>query len=159
MANLNRIQLIGNLGHDFELKHTQGGVACGTVSLAVTESYKGRDGEPAKRTEWFRLSLFGPLPGSIGKYLKKGRLIYADGRVQTREYETEDGEKRRISEVRVRNIQLLSPPPAAGAGGEADETPTPPREITEVPPELSDQAAAEAADATDAIDVEATPDI
>lgn len=144
MATLNRVTLIGNLGQDFELRHTKtAGVACGSVSLAMTEKYKGSDGEPAEHTEWIRVTLFGRLAANVGRYLTKGRLIFVEGSLRTRDYETVDGEERRITEVRARNIQLLGRPPQRdGAAGDGDGTAeadaaaealTPPSDVTEVP--------------------------
>ena len=150
MATLNRVQLIGNLGQDFELRHTlTAGVACGSVSIAMTEKYKGTDGELKEHTEWIRVTLFGRLAATIGKYLTKGRLILVEGSLRTRDYETAEGEQRRITEVRARNIQLLDRPPQRegdepGADGAGDDAAladlTPPADVTEIP--IEDVAAA-----------------
>ena len=156
MANLNRVELIGNLGQDFELRHTRNGVACGSFSMAMTERYKNAAGELQEHTEWARVSIFGKLAVTIKDFLKKGRQVYVEGPMRTRDYETAEGEKRRITEVRARNVQLLGPAPqstssVAGAGNpDAGKALTPPDDVRAVPVEEI---------ATEAVDIDEADDI
>jgi len=110
MASLNKVQLIGNLGKDPEVRYTQQGTAVASLSLATTSNFKNKDGVWEDRTEWHRVTLWGRLAELSGEYLAKGKAVYIEGRLQTREYE-KDGSKRYSTEVVGEQIQFLSPKP------------------------------------------------
>ena len=111
MANLNKLQLIGRLGKDPELRYTTSGTARCTFSLAV-EAYRKED-QP-KHTEWFNIIAWARQGEVLAEYLKKGSLVYIEGEVETREYE-KDGQRRRWTEVKVRQFQFLDSKPREGA--------------------------------------------
>ncbi len=105
--SVNKVILVGNLGKDPELRYTPSGVAVATFSLATTERYKDRDGNPQKKTEWHNIVVWRQLAEICGKYLHKGKQIYVEGKIQNRSYEDRDGNKRYISEVVVNEMQML----------------------------------------------------
>jgi len=108
MAQLgvNRITLIGNLGQDPKLNHTENNRAVCNFSLAVNEQYHSGD-EKIERTEWFRIVTFNALAEVCHQYLTKGRVVYIVGRVQTRRYEDRDGVERSVTEVVANVMKML----------------------------------------------------
>jgi single-strand DNA-binding protein len=129
MASLNKVMLIGNLGRDPEVRYTASGQAVASFTLATTEKFKNKSGEWEDRTEWHRVTLWARLAEIAGEYLSKGKTVYIEGRLQTREYE-KDGIKRYATEIVGEKMQMLSPkgerrgggdsyggPPAGGNGG------------------------------------------
>lgn len=114
---LNRVMLIGNLGQDPELKYTQGGQAMLKLRLATTESYMGRDNERKTSTEWHSVTMWGKRAESLNKFLSKGRTLYVEGRIQTRQWEDKDGNKRYTTDIVATNVILLGGGGGAGAGG------------------------------------------
>jgi single-strand DNA-binding protein len=115
MAGVNKVILVGHLGRDPELRYTQNGQAVANFSMATTESYAKRDGEREDRTEWHRIVAWGRLAEICAEYLSKGRQVYIEGRIQTREWEDREGEKRRTTEIVAREMQML------GRRGETSE--------------------------------------
>jgi len=118
MAGLNKVILIGNLGRDPELRYTASGQAVANFTLATTESISKRDGGREDRTEWHRIVAWGKLAEICGEYLSKGRQIYVEGRLQTREWEDRDGNKRWTTEIVARNMQMLGRRSETGQTGE-----------------------------------------
>ena len=117
--SLNKVMLIGNLGKDPELRYTTGGVAVASFSLATNETWKDQDGNQQERTEWHNIVAWRKLAEISGEYLKKGRKVYIEGRIQTRSYDDRNtGAKRYITEIVADNLILLDP---RGAG----ESPAP----------------------------------
>jgi len=114
---LNRVMLIGNLGQDPELKFTQGGQAMLKMRLATTESYMGRDNERKTSTEWHSVTMWGKRAESLSKFLSKGRTIYVEGRIQTRQWEDKDGNKRYTTEIVATNVILMGSGGGGGGGG------------------------------------------
>ena len=107
MAGINKVILVGHLGRDPELRYTQSGQPVANFTLATSESYSKRDGEREERTEWHRIVAWGRLAEICAEYLSKGRQIYIEGRIQTREWEDREGEKRRTTEIVAREMQML----------------------------------------------------
>ena len=107
MAGVNKVIALGNLGRDPEVKYLEGGTAVANFSMAVTESWKGKDGEKQERTEWIKVVCFGRLAEICGEYLYKGSQIYLEGRIQTREWEDKEGVKKYITEVVMSNMTML----------------------------------------------------
>jgi single-strand DNA-binding protein len=114
MSGVNKAILIGNLGSDPELRHTASGMAVANFSLATSENFKGRDGQRETRTEWHRIVTFGKLAEICGQYLKKGKQVYIEGRIQTRNWEDQSGNKRYTTEIVANNMTMLG---RAGEGG------------------------------------------
>jgi len=108
MASLNKVMLIGNLGRDPEVRYTASGQAVASFNLATTEKFKNKNGEWEERTEWHRITLWARLAEIAGEYLSKGKTVYIEGRLQTREYE-KDGIKRYTTEIVGEKMQMLSP--------------------------------------------------
>jgi single-strand DNA-binding protein len=108
---VNKVILVGNLGNDPDVKYTQGGMAITTLSVATTSVRKDRDGNPQEKTEWHRVKLFGKLGEIAGEYLKKGRQVYIEGRIEYGSYE-KDGIKHYTTDVVADEMQML------GGGGE-----------------------------------------
>jgi len=104
---LNRVILIGNLGTDPELKYTQNGQAVLRLRLATTESYMNRAGERQQRTDWHTVIIWGKRGEALNNILSKGRPICAEGRIQYRQWEDKDGNKRNSTEIVATNIVLL----------------------------------------------------
>jgi single-strand DNA-binding protein len=108
MASLNKVMLIGNLGKDPEVRYTASGQAVASFNLATSEKFKNKNGEQEERTEWHRVTLWSRLAEIAGEYLSKGKTVYIEGRLQTREYE-KDGIKRYTTEIVGEKMQMLSP--------------------------------------------------
>ena len=127
MAGVNKVILIGNLGRDPELRYTQSGQAVANFSIATSENWNDKSsGERVERTEWHRIVAWGRTAELAAQYLSKGRTVYVEGRLQTREYEDSDGVKRRVTEVVASNITFLGgrggEGAAGGGGGSAPES-------------------------------------
>ena len=114
MAGVNKVILVGNMGADPELRHTSSGQAVCNLRLACSESFKDRDGQRQERTEWVSVTVWGPQGESCGQYLSKGRQVYVEGRLQTREYEDRDGNKRKATDVVATSVVFLA------GGGDRD---------------------------------------
>lgn len=103
---INKVILVGNLGNDPETKYTQSGMAITTLSLATTNVRKDKDGQTIEKTEWHRVKLFGKLGEIAGEYLKKGRQVYIEGRIEYGSYE-KDGVKHYTTDIVADEMQML----------------------------------------------------
>lgn len=124
--SLNRVTLIGYLGQDPELRYlpTSGQPVTG-FSVATNESFTDKDGNRQERVEWHNIVVLGKLAETCAKYLAKGRQIYVEGQLRTREFESKNGGgKRQRAEIIARRVQFLGPRPEALGGGEAEEPST-----------------------------------
>jgi len=118
--SVNKVILVGRLGRDPETRYTGGGQAVANFSLATDESYKDRNGERQKRTEWHKIVVWGKQAEIAQQYLKKGSLVFIEGRSQSREWQDKEGQKRTSFEIVANNFRMLggrSEGAAAGAGG------------------------------------------
>lgn len=105
---VNSVTVIGNLGGDPRARSLPSGDSVANFSLATTERFKDRNGERQERTEWHRIVAFGKLAEVCAQYLSKGRQVYVEGRLTTREYEAKDGSgKRTRTEIVARQIRFL----------------------------------------------------
>jgi single-strand DNA-binding protein len=108
MAGINKVILIGRLGSDPEVRYTPSGVAVANFNIATSEEWKDKDsGEKRERTEWHRIVAWRRLGEICGEYLSKGRQVYVEGRLQTRDWEDRDGNKRYTTEIVATDIQFL----------------------------------------------------
>ena len=115
---VNKVILIGNLGSDPEVRYTPDGVPVANVNLATTESWNDRNtGERQERTEWHRLVLWRRQAEVAQQYLKKGSRIYVEGKLQTRSWDDQSGQKRYTTEVVVFDMQMLDSRGEGGDGG------------------------------------------
>lgn len=117
MAGVNKAILVGNLGRDPELRHTPNGQAVVNFTLATSESWTDKSGERQERTEWHRIVVWGRQAEMCNQYLSKGRTVYVEGRIQTREWEDKDGNKRYTTEINASNVNFIGPRTDGGGGG------------------------------------------
>jgi len=118
--SVNKVILVGRLGRDPETRYTSGGQAVANFTLATDETYKDRAGERQKRTEWHRIVLWGKLAEIAQQYLKKGMLVYIEGRIQTRQWEDKrDGQKRNTTEIVANVMRMLTSRAEGAAAGAA----------------------------------------
>ena len=125
-AGLNKVMIIGNLGADPEMRYTANGTAVTNLRVAVNRNYTTQDGERREETEWFRVVAWGKLGEIVSQYLTKGRRVYVEGRLQTRQWDDQEGQRRYTTEVVAQDVQFLDSaqgapftdtgPPGADAG-------------------------------------------
>jgi single-strand DNA-binding protein len=115
MGSVNKVILVGNLGKDAEVRVTPGGQSVASFSIATTENWTSKEGEKKEQTEWHRIVLWGKTADTLQPYLVKGKQIYLEGRLQTRQWEKE-GQKHYTTEVKADKIVLLGGG-GAGSGG------------------------------------------
>ena len=116
MASLNKVILIGNLGSDPEVRYLPSGQAVANFNIATTEKWTGKDGNPGEKTEWHRIVVFGKLAELCKEYLKKGRQVYVEGRLQTREWDDKEGQKKKTTEIIAQTVLFLGSGGGAGGG-------------------------------------------
>jgi single-strand DNA-binding protein len=107
MASVNKVIVLGNLGKDPDLRHLPNGDAVCNFSLATTESWKDKEGNKQDKTEWHNVVIFRKLAEIAGEYLKKGRPVYIEGRLQTRKWQDKDGKDRYTTEIVADQMQML----------------------------------------------------
>lgn len=107
MASLNKVQLIGNVGNDPEIRNLQGGAKNASFRLATTTRYKDRNGAQQEDTEWHNITVWNHLAEFVEKYVKKGAQIYIEGRIKTRQWTDQQGNKRYTTEIEAQQILLL----------------------------------------------------
>ena len=112
--SVNKVILVGRLGRDPETRYTGGGQAVANFTMATDESYKDKNGERQKRTEWHRITAWGKLAEICQQYLKKGTMVYIEGRIQSREWQDKEGQKRTSFEIVASNFRMLG---GRGDGG------------------------------------------
>ena len=122
--SVNKVILVGRLGRDPETRYTGSGQAVANFSVATDETYKDRNGERQKRTEWHKIVVWGKQAEIAQQYLKKGSLIFIEGRIQSREWQDKEGQKRTSFEIVATNFRMLGgraegAAAGAGAGGGA----------------------------------------
>ena len=145
MAGVNKVIIIGNLGADPEIKYTQSNVPLATFRVATTENWKDQSGEWQERTEWHRIVAWRHLAERAERFLRKGKQVYVEGRLETRKWQDRDGNDRYTTEVVARDLMILgrreegegggqqfagqsqegagnfNPPPMEGGGGAPDD--------------------------------------
>jgi single-strand DNA-binding protein len=107
MAGVNKVILVGHLGKDPEVRHLESGRSVANFSIATSETYKNKNGEKVTNTEWHNIVMWSPLAQIAEKYLKKGSLIYLEGKLTTRSYDDKDGNKRYVTEVVAQSMTML----------------------------------------------------
>jgi single-strand DNA-binding protein len=120
MGSVNKAILVGNLGRDAEIRFTSGGTAVANVSLATTEKFTDREGQKKEDTQWHRIVIWGKTAEALQPYLTKGKQIYVEGRIETREWTDKEGKKAKTTEIRADKIVLLG---GGGASGERGARP------------------------------------
>jgi single-strand DNA-binding protein len=114
MGSVNKVILVGNLGADPELKYTPSNRAVCNLSVATNEVWKDKSGQKQEKTEWHRVNVWGEQAENCSKFLAKGRMVYVEGRLQTRSWDDKDGKKRYSTEVVADRVVFLG----GGAGAE-----------------------------------------
>ena len=117
--SVNKAILVGRLGKDPEVRYSNNGNAITNFNLATSRVYKNKDGEKVDETEWHRCVSFGKTAKICEEYLKKGSLIYVEGRLQTRDWEDKDGNKRWTTEIILENMRMLGSKGESGSGSSA----------------------------------------
>lgn len=115
MSGVNKVILVGRLGQDPEVKTISSGQQVATINIATSENWVGKDGQRQEKTEWHRVVAWGKLADLCGKYLAKGRQVYVEGRLQTRQWEDQQGNKRYTTEIVANTVQFLGQGPARSA--------------------------------------------
>lgn len=125
--SINKVILVGRLGRDPELKYTASGTPFCRFSMATDDSWTDKgSGERTERTEWHNIVVWDKLAEICNNYLAKGRMVYIEGALQTREWDDQEGNKRKTTEIRARDMVLLGGPPGEGGGARRPSTPTAP---------------------------------
>lgn len=119
MANLNKVMIIGNIGTDPEMRFTPNGNPVTTFRIATSRVYTGSDGERKQETEWFTVVTWNKLAESCNQFLTKGRRAYVEGRLRTRAWESQDGQKRSRVEIVADRVLFLDRQAAAALGEDA----------------------------------------
>jgi len=123
MASVNKVILVGNLGKDPETRYTTGGDAVTNIRIATTDTWKDKAGEKQEKTEWHSIVFFGRQAEIAAEYLKKGRQIYVEGRLQTRKWQDKEGQDRYTTEIVADRMQMLGNREGAGGGANSGEPP------------------------------------
>jgi len=135
MAGVNKVILVGNLGADPELRYTGSGTAVADLRVATTRRWTDRNGAQQEDTQWHRVVVWGKQGENCKEYLAKGRQVYLEGRLQTRQWEDRDGNKRYTTEVVAEQVQFLGGGRGGGGGG-SDGPPAP--NDRDAPPDMGD---------------------
>ena len=120
MASVNKVIILGNLGADPELRYTNSGTAVANFRIATNDRWTDKSGESQERVEWHSIVAWAKLGEICGKYLKKGRPVYIEGRLQTRSWEDQSGNKRYTTEIIAQNMQMLGGRGDVAASGTGD---------------------------------------
>ena len=107
MSGVNKVILVGNLGANPEMRFTQAGQAVCNLRLATTERWTDKNGQKQEQTEWHRIVVWGKQAEICGQYLTKGRQIFVEGRIRTRQWQDQQGQKRYSTEIVAVNVQML----------------------------------------------------
>lgn len=129
MSGLCKVMIIGNLGRDPEMRYTATGKPVTSFTVAVNRNYSTPEGERKEETEWFRVTAWDRLAETCNEVLAKGRKVYVEGRLQTRTWEGQDGQKRTSIEIIASNMILLDRPKPPAIEGESETEP----DIEEIP--------------------------
>ena len=105
--SVNKVIIVGNLGQDPEARFTPQGTAVTNLSVATNESWKNQNGEIQDRTEWHRVVIYGKMAETASQYMQKGQMVYVEGRLQTNEWEDQNNNKRKTTEIRCDNFTML----------------------------------------------------
>jgi single-strand DNA-binding protein len=133
-GTVNKVILIGRAGKDPEMKYAPSGTAIANFTMATNERTKDKDGNFTDHTDWHRVVAFGRTAEVAGEYLTKGKLVYVEGRIQTRSWEDQNGQKRYTTEVVCNNMQLL------GSKSDSEAKMEDPPENSEAPADVKEEA-------------------
>jgi single-strand DNA-binding protein len=125
MASVNKVILMGNLGKDPEVRFMPNGDAVCNFSIATTDTWKDKSGEKQERTEWHNIVMYRKLAEIAGEYLKKGRPVFIEGRLQTRKWQTKEGQDRYTTEIIADSMQMLGGRDSSASSGSASASSQP----------------------------------
>jgi single-strand DNA-binding protein len=134
MASLNKVILIGNLGRDPEVRYTQSGTAVANFTLATNEVWTDKGGERQERTEWHRIVVWGKQAEIVREYLSKGRQVYVEGSLQTRQWDDREGNKRTTTEIKAARVLMLGRPGGSEGQSAPDRSTGSTEVVSEEPP-------------------------
>ena len=137
MASVNKVILVGNLGRDPDVRYTQSGTVVANFSLATNEVWTDKSGTRQERTEWHRIVVWGKQAEIVREYLSKGRQVFVEGSLQTRQWDDREGQKRSTTEVKANRVLMLGRP-ESGEGRPASQAPPPEGPVEEGPPPEDD---------------------
>ncbi|MBI2067832.1 MAG: single-stranded DNA-binding protein [Deltaproteobacteria bacterium] len=129
MASVNKVILVGNLGQDPEVRYLPSGQPVANFSIATTERWTGKDGTPGEKTEWHRIVVFGKQAENCKEYLKKGRQVYIEGRLRSREWNDKEGNKKTTVEIVAQTVQFLGSGPGRSRDSAPSEAPSPAQDL------------------------------
>ncbi|HKB75128.1 MAG TPA: single-stranded DNA-binding protein [Myxococcales bacterium] len=144
-SGVNKVILVGNLGKDPEVRYTPGGQAVANFTIATNENWTDKSGQKQERTEWHRIVVWGKQAELCGEYLSKGRQVYLEGRLQTREWTNKEGAKQYTTEVVANQVVFLSGG-ERGQGRGASRGTAAPEEFGSPPPAMDEGASPKAAE-------------
>ena len=133
---VNRAIILGNVGQDPTIRHTPSGDAVANISIATTESWKGKDGTQQERAIWHKIAFFGKLAEIVAQYVKKGSKLYIEGSLRTRKWQGQDGQDRYSTEIVASEMQMLD-----SRGSQAGYDQSPPAQSTAADQQAPKQAA------------------
>ncbi|HSR02316.1 MAG TPA: single-stranded DNA-binding protein [Methylophilaceae bacterium] len=151
MASVNKVILVGNLGRDPEVRYMPNGEAVCNFSIATTENWKDKSGVKQEKTEWHNIVMYRRLAEIAGEYLKKGRSVYVEGRLQTRKWE-KDGVTRYSTEIIADQMQMLGTKGDSGGASYDAGQDSPPDDFDQLPSRQSTPAAKEQAPSSSSFD-------
>jgi len=114
--SVNKVILVGRLGQNPEVRYTPSGAAVANFSIATNETWMDKSGQKQEKTEWHRIVVWGKTAENCNQFLSKGRQIYVEGRLQTRQWQDKDGQTKYTTEVQAQTVQFLGGAAGAGAG-------------------------------------------
>ena len=132
-GTINKVMLIGRLGADPQLRYTPSGRASATFNLATNATWKDQDGQRQERTDWHRIVAWGKLAEIMGEWLKKGSMVYLEGRLQTRSYDDANSVKKYVTEVVVNDMEMLGGGSSNNDSNPFPEEPPPNEQYSDLP--------------------------
>ena len=119
--SINKVILVGNVGKDPEIRHLQGGASVATITLATSERYKDRSGETRELTEWHTIIAWRQLADLAENYIRKGSQIYVEGKIRSRSWDDQNGQKRYVTEIYVESFEMLGGGQRSPEGGRPEQ--------------------------------------
>jgi single-strand DNA-binding protein len=138
MASVNKVILVGNLGRDPEVRYTQNGSAVANFTLATNEVWNDKNGERQERTEWHRIVVWGKQAEIVREHLTKGKQVYVEGSLQTRQWDDREGNKRTTTEIKAARVVMLGRPEGGAPGARGGPAGGSSEVVTEEPPPSED---------------------
>ena len=150
MAGVNKVILIGNLGSDPEVRHLSSGSVVANFNIATSESYTNKSGERVTQTEWHRIELWDGLAKVAEQYLKKGQMVYVEGKLKTENWQDSDGNNRTTTRIRGLNLTMLGSKNPDSGSADTEESHQSNQASESAPPtKTTSSAPAQAADEVD----------